>query len=58
VNPADLNYLRELQNGFNEQQFEIEEYFWMLEQSGFILVSARVDFGGSLKLIAGKLPLD
>jgi SAM-dependent methyltransferase/uncharacterized protein YbaR (Trm112 family) len=58
VNAADLNYLRELQNGFNEQQFEIEEYFWMLKQSGFILDSARVDFGGSLKLIAAKLPLD
>lgn len=56
VNPGDLNYLRELQNGFNEQQFEIEEYFWMLEQAGLTVVSARVDFGGSLKLIAEKSP--
>ena len=54
VNPADVNYLRELQNGFNEQQFEIEEYFWMLEKANFTVGHIQVDFGGSLKLIAVK----
>lgn len=54
VNPKDPNYLRELLNGFNEQQFEIEEYFWMVAEAGLTVVQASVDFGGSLKLIAGK----
>lgn len=52
VNIADVNYLADLRRGFNEQQFQLEEYGVMLDRAGFAIEQSRVDYGGSLKLVA------
>lgn len=51
VNPEDPNYIAELQRGFNEQQFTLEEFDEIFDRAGFDVIEERIDFGGSLKVI-------
>jgi ubiquinone/menaquinone biosynthesis C-methylase UbiE/uncharacterized protein YbaR (Trm112 family) len=54
VCPYDEKYIEELKNGFNEQQFEIEEYYTMFERSGYEVLKHRIDFDCSYKAILKK----
>jgi ubiquinone/menaquinone biosynthesis C-methylase UbiE len=52
VFPEDETYLRELINGFNEQQFELAEYDIMFNRSGLEVIYEQLDFECSYKAIA------
>lgn len=54
VNPEDANFIAELERGYNEQQFTVEEFCYMFSTAGFEVVDSRVDFGGSFKAILTK----
>ncbi|MCX7900160.1 MAG: class I SAM-dependent methyltransferase, partial [Methylocystis sp.] len=47
----DPTYIRELENGFNEQQFEIAEYDVMFERSKLSPIYEQLDFECSYKAI-------
>lgn len=47
----DPTYIRELENGFNEQQFEIVEYDVMFERSKLLPIYEQLDFECSYKAI-------
>jgi ubiquinone/menaquinone biosynthesis C-methylase UbiE len=47
----DATYIRELESGFNEQQFELPEYDVMFERAGLSLVYEQLDFECSYKAI-------
>lgn len=49
--PDDPTYIKELMNGFNEQQFEVGEYDIMFERSGLKLAYEQLDFECSYKAI-------
>lgn len=56
VNPFDENYREQLRLGFNEQQFQPEEYDDIFQRAGFLRTAGRIDFGGSLKAILRRAP--
>jgi len=49
--PDDPTYIKELLNGFNEQQFDLPEYDVMFERSGLQLVYEQLDFECSYKAV-------
>ena len=55
VAPNDPVYINELKNGFNEQQFEIEEYETIFERAGLTVIYHEIHFECSYKAILRKL---
>ena len=54
VNPAEPTYISELDNGFNEQMFELSEWQEIISQGGFVVDDAVIDFDCSLKFSARR----
>jgi len=52
----DPTYIEELSNGFNEQQFELEEYEVMFERAGLKVANHQLDFECSYK--ASLMPVE
>jgi len=55
VAPNDPVYINELKNGFNEQQFEIEEYETIFERAGLFVIYHEIHFECSYKAILRKI---
>jgi SAM-dependent methyltransferase len=55
--PRPADYIRELEQGINEQAFSIEEYQQMIEDAGFDVARAILD-GGSLKALLRHHTID
>ncbi len=51
VFPEDEMFLQELRNGFNEQQFELEEYDEMFRRAGLERRYEQIDYECSYKTI-------
>ena len=54
VFPTDETFVKELLNGFNEQQFELEEYDEMFRRANFRPVYQQIDYECSYKVILCK----
>ena len=52
VNPLEPGYITELENGFNEQMFELSEWQEIIDRGGLTFDKAVIDFGCSLKFSA------
>jgi SAM-dependent methyltransferase len=53
-NPWDVDYLRDIRGGINEQMFCIEEYQRIFHQAGLQVETARID-GPSLKAVLRRV---
>jgi hypothetical protein len=51
VVPEDETYINELENGFNEQQFELAEYETMFKRASLKIRHHQLDFECSYKVI-------
>jgi ubiquinone/menaquinone biosynthesis C-methylase UbiE len=54
-NPWDIDYLRDIRNGINEQMWTTEEFDFIFRSAGLKIIDGRIDSCSSLKVVLRPL---